>query len=308
MRRLVVIAVLVLLAAPSFAAPPQTLADVVKADQGIRLSLRGFYSDDALHYDASGNVLGNPEHGLWPLDGTVEIASAEFGATSVKLKCVRYWALFEGPTGQKRTLAPVRRRVEIEVDTVAGDDSVVKFKAALKKVFLSGKEELYDIAVPLWQPYLAAPEDPRVTRFRKNYQAAGQPATAAKPAEPEAPPESKKTGGALSRPVYLSAAEADARLIHSVDPDYPDSARAVRLYGTVVLGVTVSPTGEPLDIYVLKPAGGGMDEAAAEAVRMWKYKPYSVGGSTVYFDTEVKFEFKAPGQFKLRLPKVKRDE
>jgi len=171
-------------------AEPPTIADLVKADQGIRLTLRGFWAGKALHFDSAGNLLGDMRRGLWTTDGTVEIASAEFNADNVKLKCARYWALFEGPTGQKRTLAPVRRRVEIEVDTVAGDDSVVKFKAALKKVFLSGKEELYDIAVPLWQPYLAAPEDPRVTRFRKNYQAAGQPATAAKPAEPSnsAPP------------------------------------------------------------------------------------------------------------------------
>jgi TonB family protein len=294
---------LVLLAAPLFAAPP-TIADLVKADQGAPLTLRGFYTGNALHFDSNGNVLGDARRGLWTTDGSVEIASAEFNADNVKLRCARWWALFEGPAGEKRVLERVNRDVEITIDTVPGANSVATFKAALRNIFLSGKEELVDIVPPLWKPYLARPIDPRVQRFREESQKpktsadspaapATQSADAASAVDPNSPLGARRhAGGALSRPIHLAPAEAEARLIHEVEPDFSEQAGGTHLRGTVVLGVTVSPIGEPLDIYVLRPLGAGFDEAAAEAVRQWKYKPYTYEGSLVYFETEVKLEFK----------------
>jgi len=299
---LVLLLALVLVSAPAFAAPPATIADIVKADMGTRLTLRGFWQGNELHFDSSGNVLGDAHRGLWTTDGAVEIASAEFNVDNVKLKCARYWALFEGPAGEKRVLARVNRNVDITIDTVQGTNSVAAFKAALKNVFLSGKDDLVDIVPPLWKPYLANPIDPRVQRFREE---SGKPAASAatspspdKTASPVAvDPDSplgarRHAGGALSRPIRLSPAEAEARLIHQIEPDFSEQAGGTHLRGTVVLGVTVSPIGQPLDVYVLRPLGAGFDEAAAEAVRQWKYKPYTYEGSLVYFETEVTLEFK----------------
>ncbi len=56
-------------------------------------------------------------------------------------------------------------------------------------------------------------------------------------------------------------------------PEYTDKARAAKYQGTVVLQVVVTTEGRAANISVIKGVGMGLDEAAIEAVRGWKFRP-----------------------------------
>jgi TonB family protein len=56
-------------------------------------------------------------------------------------------------------------------------------------------------------------------------------------------------------------------------PQYTDQAKAAKYRGKVVLQVVITTEGRAANISVIKPAGMGLDEAAVEAVKSWKFRP-----------------------------------
>jgi protein TonB len=74
-------------------------------------------------------------------------------------------------------------------------------------------------------------------------------------------------------------------------PRYPDAARAARLQGIVILEIVIDRTGEVADTRVLKGLPMGLDAAAVEAVRTWKFRPATLHGKpvAVYFTVPVSF-------------------
>ena len=65
----------------------------------------------------------------------------------------------------------------------------------------------------------------------------------------------------------ISPAFQPPQVISTVEPSYPPNTVAG---GTVVLKVTVSPSGEIEDVHVLQEAKG-FTQQAIEAVRKWKF-------------------------------------
>ena len=59
---------------------------------------------------------------------------------------------------------------------------------------------------------------------------------------------------------------------------YPSRARALRQFGTVVVGLLVDENGSPSDIQVVQSAGPILDEAVLEAVRSWRFEPATKDG------------------------------
>jgi protein TonB len=92
-------------------------------------------------------------------------------------------------------------------------------------------------------------------------------------------------------------------LIHSVQPVYPELARRARMQCTVVLRITISAAGDVVEPEVLRscgPNGGfGIDDAALDAVRQWKYRPASNDGrlvaSVIAVDITFKLVRRTPG-------------
>ena len=68
------------------------------------------------------------------------------------------------------------------------------------------------------------------------------------------------------------------RLVHRVDPRYPPQAVQQNLEGTVVMDVIVDKKGGISHLEVVKGAHPILDEAARNAVELWKYEPYLVKG------------------------------
>jgi periplasmic protein TonB len=74
-------------------------------------------------------------------------------------------------------------------------------------------------------------------------------------------------------------------------PPYPAIAKAAGAQGTVVLQATISKTGTIEDLRVV--SGPAMlRQAALDAVRQWRYRPYLLDGLPVKLETTINVVFK----------------
>jgi TonB family protein len=97
---------------------------------------------------------------------------------------------------------------------------------------------------------------------------------------------------AAARPQLSVPAEAmRRRLIHEVAPEYPDDARRARVQGTVVLGAVISGEGTVSQVNVVS-GPEALSPAALEAVRWWRYEPYSVNGQPATVATTIAVDFR----------------
>jgi TonB family protein len=92
-------------------------------------------------------------------------------------------------------------------------------------------------------------------------QAEGLPAGGTVPPEPDRPPE--RPGESVEPAV----------VVEKVDPSYPEPALRAQIEGSVVLDIGIDETGRVTDVQVTRGLPFGLSEAAAEAVRQWKYRP-----------------------------------
>lgn len=78
-------------------------------------------------------------------------------------------------------------------------------------------------------------------------------------------------GGGVSAP----------QVIHAVQPDFTQQARAANYQGTVSIQLIVDPQGYPQDVHVLRHLGMGLDQKAVEAVRQYRFRPAMYQGHAV---------------------------
>jgi protein TonB len=99
---------------------------------------------------------------------------------------------------------------------------------------------------------------------------------------------------APAKTVTVSAGVAGGLLIQRTAPIYPGIAKSARVTGTVVLKATISKTGIIENLHVV--SGPSMlTQAAVDAVRTWRYKPYKLNGDPVEIETTVNVIFTLGG-------------
>jgi len=95
--------------------------------------------------------------------------------------------------------------------------------------------------------------------------------------EPLFPPEGGPAPAAPPPPApapgEAGQAVEPAVLISKVDPTYPPQAVRAQAEGTVVLDVGIDETGQVTDVQVVRGLSFGLSDAAAAAVREWRYRP-----------------------------------
>ena len=80
------------------------------------------------------------------------------------------------------------------------------------------------------------------------------------------------------------------KLIKRVDPKYPKAARKKHLEGQVILKGTITKSGDVVDLQLV--SGDPLfTQAALDAVKKWKYRPYLKGGQAVDVDTTITVNF-----------------
>ncbi|MGB8028130.1 MAG: TonB family protein [Terracidiphilus sp.] len=93
-----------------------------------------------------------------------------------------------------------------------------------------------------------------------------------------------------SRPFAISSGVATGMLIRQTQPVYPTIAKAAGVSGTVVLRATISKNGTIKDLQVV--SGSPMlQQAALDAVRTWRYKPYKLNNEPVEVETAISVVF-----------------
>jgi TonB family protein len=93
----------------------------------------------------------------------------------------------------------------------------------------------------------------------------------------------------------VPATFAEANLIDKVDPVYPQMARIAHIQGDVVLQVTINRRGQ---IQRTRIVSGHpiLVQAAMDAVKEWRYKPFLVAGEPANVETTVRVKFRMPVQ------------
>jgi periplasmic protein TonB len=94
--------------------------------------------------------------------------------------------------------------------------------------------------------------------------------------------------------VRVSSGVAQGLLIREVKPVYPPLARQARIQGVVTLQALIGKDGSIQNLQVI--SGHPMlIQAAMEAVKQWRYKPYFLNGEPVEVDTHIVVNFTLSG-------------
>ena len=90
--------------------------------------------------------------------------------------------------------------------------------------------------------------------------------------------------------IRVASRVAEANLIHDVTPQYPPEAGRARIEGTVVLMAVIGTDGGVKDVRV-ESGLPILAQAAIDAVKQWRYKPYMIDGEPVEVDSRITINF-----------------
>ena len=94
--------------------------------------------------------------------------------------------------------------------------------------------------------------------------------------------------------IRVASRVVEANLIHDVSPQYPPEAGRARLEGAVVLMAVIGQDGSVKDVRV-ESGLPILAQAAIDAVKQWRYKPYLIDGEPVEVDSRITINFTLSG-------------
>ena len=94
------------------------------------------------------------------------------------------------------------------------------------------------------------------------------------------------------QPFVVGGPVTGPKLLHKVEPQYAEEARAAKYEGTVVLYIEVGPDGLAHNIHVIRSLGLGLDQKAMEAVEQWQFTPGTRSGVPVSVQATVEVNFR----------------
>jgi periplasmic protein TonB len=95
---------------------------------------------------------------------------------------------------------------------------------------------------------------------------------------------------AAKGPVHVASQLLEGSLVFKKAPMYPPIAVAARIEGTVVLQATISKAGTIENLHA-QSGPAMLQQAALDAVRSWRYRPYILNGQPVEVETTVNVVF-----------------
>ena len=104
------------------------------------------------------------------------------------------------------------------------------------------------------------------------------------------------TASVFPERAQLPKAVAKSTMVHHVPAVYPQGAVAMRVEGTVMLQARIDKDGKVADLH---PVSGPKQllQAAMDAVKQYRYKPYSLMGQPVEVETQVQVDFSLAGGY-----------
>ena len=92
------------------------------------------------------------------------------------------------------------------------------------------------------------------------------------------------------KPIRVGGNVQASRLIHRVEPKYPELAKRARVSGMVILRMIVSEGGVVEEVKIVR-GHPLLNEAALRAVRQWRYSPYFLNGEPIPVTATVTVNF-----------------
>jgi protein TonB len=110
-------------------------------------------------------------------------------------------------------------------------------------------------------------------------------------------PDSLKNAPASSpasslEPLMVPEETALGWVTHRVEPEYPAQALQQRIDGPVVLQVWIAKDGSVRDLKMVK-GYFVLGRAAIDAVKQWRFKPYTQNGKPMEFQTTITINFRS---------------
>jgi TonB family protein len=248
-------------------------AEVVAASLlvGKGLFLRGFYLNNDLTYDAAGRVQGSPKAGDWTVAAVNVLKAERRGADEIELDGVRV-AIRYNPDAHEFQRHPLNdEKMRLVVKGLAGKDegNAKHLEAAFAAMFSVGIDPALQRSMPdYWRHYF----------------------------DPALPWPEDGLGGQTIYALYGAADQVKdvvAPMVERrVDAKYGDFAVRDKVQGAIQLRLVVDPAGAPLRIAISRPLGYGLDAAAVEAMRKWRFSPGRRGGDPVATGVTVEQDFK----------------
>jgi TonB family protein len=197
------------------------------------------------------------------------------------------------------------------------DSQEAELKPEQKKPVAKAPEQPTELAAPI-QPALPSENGP----VRIQEQTTATPQSASQGSEPTAAPQTPpaEQGTNVQPPVNESAASKEAPqvpsapaektkpgalvaldkvdtapvLVRKVEPKYPPLALRAGVGGLITVNALISENGDVLRTEILKGVrnGFGLEEAAATAVRQWKFRPAQKDGANVKVWKPIDINFK----------------
>lgn len=109
------------------------------------------------------------------------------------------------------------------------------------------------------------------------------------PTTPNPPPVAASAPPPRPQKIIVSHLD-EGMLIRRVQPIYPNIAKMAHVQGSVVLSALISPRGEIEGLQVIS-GSPLLVQAALDAVRQWRYRPYILNGSPIAVQTQVTVNF-----------------
>ena len=103
---------------------------------------------------------------------------------------------------------------------------------------------------------------------------------------PDGPPEVAPQG-----PIHVGGDVKAPVKINTPQPQYTEIARKARIQGVVIVQAIINKAGQVTNVQVLKGLPMGLDQAAVEAIKRWKFEPATLNGKPVdvYYNLTVNF-------------------
>jgi|GEM_PF-897859 len=243
------------------------------------LYLRDFSADSQVrgHWDAAANTL---------VMDTAKIHSlVVFRAKSAKVKSDGFEIKGDSQTLVRDTathfaLSPDKAPMTIWLD-LSGADMNTVLPVLFSKLFyadqaeaLAGLPKIYQRILPMKANDKCCGELPRSPRPPSTCDCA-DPGLSQCMAHDGAPPKGAKP----------------PHVIYQVDPAFSEKARRARFSGKVQIGFTLDTAGIPHDLWIIRRAGMGLDDQAAEAVSQYRFAPATCNGNPIPTSLSVDVNF-----------------
>jgi TonB family protein len=232
------------------------------------LYLRGCWNNDKLHFDSTGKVIDNLGHVTFTLCGF------EFGSVHLKQDKLVIDGYRVGLELAHDKIKRVRlvagdyshydpEEMHLEINAPANGD----YSEALNAILVDGLDGMAPTLPYYWQ------------RYARTYLAQTTPTPA--PVASQSNP-LKRIGGGVTAPV----------LIESKEPEFTESARALKYGGNALINFWVHPDGSVSHVAIIHALGIGLDENALAAVQRYRFKPAMENGKPVLVEVNVEVSFK----------------